>query len=94
MKKLLVLIVLVFAITMVGCAPKRTNLHYSTQIPPRTVYYGEYTKEECEGVWEQLDVDPGDETTMVNLVLNTKHAPDSVGATLEECIMGGWVGWR
>ncbi len=48
--------------------------------------------EECELAWMQLDVEPGDESLMVNRILNTNHAPDTVGAKLEECINGGWDG--
>ena len=56
--------------------------------------YGGHAGEECALNWDSMDVDPGDEAFIVNLILNTKHAPDSVGYALEECINGGWTGWR
>lgn len=50
--------------------------------------------ERCQRGWNQMDVDPGDEGTIVSLILNREHAPDSVGAALQECIREGWDGWR
>lgn len=50
--------------------------------------------EDCDLAWNQLDVDPGDEAFYVNIVLNTNHAPDTVGFMIEECIEGRWDGWR
>lgn len=52
------------------------------------------SNEKCQSVWDQMDVESGNEGMIVNLILNREHAPDSVGATLQECIRKGWDGWR
>jgi len=51
------------------------------------------TDNTCDGAKRQLelggDVAVSDPMT-VNFILNTNHAPDTVGATLKECIENGW----
>ena len=89
MKKLVFTLV-VIAILLAACGgPTRHGVEVRA---PKM--YGGHIREECALNWDSMDVDPGDEGFIVNLILNTKHAPDSVGATLEDCINGGWTGWR
>ena len=49
---------------------------------------------DCDMAWDQMDVDYGDEGTIVNMILNTNFAPDTVGHRLKECIESGWAGYR
>jgi len=55
---------------------------------------GRPSDKECDLYWRQMEVESGDEGLIVDMILNTKHPPDSIGSALEECINGGWVGWR
>ena len=66
--------------------------------------------EECALNWRSMDVgvyaldyDTYEEYTdafeadvgmVIDLILNTNHTPDSVGAILKTCIENGWTGWR
>ena len=52
------------------------------------------TDADCEMAWYQLDVEPGDEGTIVNIILNSNWAPDSIGSAVKECIKSGWDGYR
>ena len=84
MKKLGLILVLVML--LVGCAGGGDSSSYVPQPS-----WGE----RCDDAWELMDVDAGDESFMVNLILNNVHAPDSLGYFLEECINDhGWTGWR
>ena len=88
MKKItLVLVVMIFAITACGGTPTAPKA-------PTAQLYGGHTRADCALNWQSLEVEAGDEAWMVNFILNTKHAPDTVGYALEECINGGWTGWR
>ena len=89
MKKLVFVLVV---ITLLLAACGGTTRHGVKVRAPKM--YGGHTGAECALNWDHGDVDAGDEAFIVNLILNTKHAPDSVGAALEECINGGWTGWR
>lgn len=52
------------------------------------------TDVDCEMAWYQLDVEPGDEGAIVNIILNSNWAPDSIGFAVKECIESGWDGYR
>ena len=91
MKKLaLGLALLAMLVAVIGCGSSTSSS--APNVLSKT--YGGHTSEECAVEWDGLDVDAGDESFYVNLILNTVHAPDSVGFLLEECINGGWTGWR
>ena len=49
---------------------------------------------DCDLAWDQLDVDPGEEGTTMNMAMNKNWPPDSVGFRIKECIESGWDGWR
>ena len=52
------------------------------------------TDADCDSAWRQLDVEAGEEGTMVNMVLNNSWPPDSVGFAIKECVESGWDGYR
>jgi len=52
------------------------------------------TDADCDSAWRQLDVEPGDEGTIMSLLINQEWPPDSVGAAVKNCIETGWTGWR
>ena len=89
MKKMVFVLVLL-ALLLSACGGT-TRHGVEVQAPKK---YGGHTGTDCALNWDHLEVEAGDEGRIVNLILNTKHAPDSVGAALEECINGGWTGWR
>ena len=82
--------------TRISSRPKPGELgYYAPGIPEgMTAVYGGYTKLECDGIWEAMDVDSDLVGELVNYLLNNVQVPDSIGETLQDCINGGWKGYR
>lgn len=49
---------------------------------------------DCDSAWRQMDVEVGDESSTVSLVLNNNWPPDSIGFAIKECVESGWDGYR
>lgn len=76
----------VLALTFVACSPKQVVVVEPTALP--------YIAAECALNWDVLEVEDGNEASVVGTLLNRKHAPNTVGSFLVECIEAGWTGWR
>lgn len=50
--------------------------------------------EKCELNWEHMQVEAGDESWLIDRILNNEHLPNSVGDILQNCLRKGWDGWR
>lgn len=78
--------------------PTNTPEPTFTPAPTATPLYGGNSILDCQANWDYLMEDEDVTEELVNAVvgqiLNQSWAPDSIGAILQECIMGGWNGWR
>jgi nitrous oxide reductase accessory protein NosL len=45
---------------------------------------------DCATNWRHMEVDPGDEAMVVDLIMERHHLPDTVGEYLQECLEEGY----
>ena len=87
----ILLAVLALAISIIACGDGGDTA------PPEKWYggYGKgYTETECELNWDAMNVDPGDEVAVAQLIISRNQLPGTVGYALKVCIEDGWMGYR
>ena len=75
--------------------PKPGELgYYAPGTPVGKIAVGDYPTKRCDSLWEYAEVEPDMVNWFVDMLLNKTHPPGSIGEILQDCIMGGWEGWR
>jgi len=79
MKKLSILVIVLLLLVIAACSRGPADAECEAAM---------FQMRERPSVAEPLD------PAVVRMILNTNHAPGTVGAVLRECIENGWEGYR